>query len=114
MSQYDDKREESSWRIGAYQGSFDPPTLAHLDSIERASKLVDTLHVVIAQNPRKVFSFSMEARKEMLEKMTKYIKNIKISYTSNLVVRYAQDLGAEVLFRGLRNFADYEAEYQLY
>lgn len=114
MLQYDYKREEFLMRIGVYPGSFDPPTLAHLDIIERASKLVDELHVVIAQNPRKVFSFSMEQRQEMLLNMTKHIKNVKISFTSDLVVRYARELGAEVLFRGLRNFADYEAEYQLY
>src|SRR5690606_14820040 len=114
MLQYLYKREEFVMRKGVYPGSFDPPTLAHLDIIKRASELVDELHVVIAQNPRKVFSFSVEAREIMLQKMTKDIPNVRIGHTSDLVVRYAQENGLKVLFRGLRNIADYEAEYQLF
>ena len=42
---------------GLYPGSFDPLTLGHLDVIERASELVDVLHIVIADNPKKKFFF---------------------------------------------------------
>ena len=99
---------------GLYPGSFDPLTLGHLDVIERASELVDVLHIVIADNPKKKFSFTAEERVEMIKKSTAHIPNILISYTSDLVVRYADKHSIKVLFRGLRNIADYENEYMLY
>jgi len=34
----------------AFCGSFDPPTLGHLDIIERASTLFDELIVLVATN----------------------------------------------------------------
>ncbi|WP_051457528.1 pantetheine-phosphate adenylyltransferase [Acholeplasma granularum] len=99
---------------GLYPGSFDPLTLGHLDVIERASELVDVLHIVIADNPSKKFSFTVEERIEMIKKTTSHLKNVLISYTSDLVVRYADKHGIKILFRGLRNIADYENEYMLY
>src|SRR5690554_6397330 len=40
-------------------------------------------------------------------------KKIKIDYTNGLVVEYARKIGAKIMFRGLRNFQDYEYEYSL-
>ena len=36
-----------------YPGSFDPLTNGHLDLIRRASKLVDKLYVIVADNVNK-------------------------------------------------------------
>ena len=33
-----------------YPGTFDPLTIGHLDIIKRASRFVDELHVVVADN----------------------------------------------------------------
>ena len=38
-------------------GSFDPPTYGHLSIIKRASRLFDSIDVVIAVNPDKKISF---------------------------------------------------------
>ena len=35
-------------RIAVVPGSFDPPTLGHLDVISRAARLYDELHVLVA------------------------------------------------------------------
>ena len=99
---------------GLYPASFDPLTLGHLDVITRAYSLVDELHVVIADNPTKKYSFSVEERIEMIRKSTSHLANVKISHTSDLVVRFAANNNIQILFRGLRNIADYEYEYQLY
>lgn len=99
---------------GLYPGSFDPLTLGHLDVIERASELVDVLHVVIADNQSKKSSFTVAERVEMIKKSTSHLSNILISHTTDLVVRYADNQGIKILFRGLRNIADYENEYMLY
>lgn len=99
---------------GIYPGSFDPLTLGHLDVIRRASELVDELYVVVADNPKKKFSFTLEKRIEMITKVVKNMPNVKVTSTDDLVVRYAAKENIKVLFRGLRNIADYEYEYQLY
>ena len=33
-----------------FPGSFDPPTLGHINIIERSAKLYDKLYVVVADN----------------------------------------------------------------
>lgn len=40
-------------RKAIYAGSFDPPSVGHLDIINRTLKLVDKIYVAIAINPDK-------------------------------------------------------------
>jgi pantetheine-phosphate adenylyltransferase len=97
-----------------YPGTFDPLTIGHLDIIKRASKIVDTLHIVVADNYKKVATFSTQERLDMINLVTKDIKNVVVSSTDNLIVRYAKDNDIELMIRGLRNIQDYENEYALY
>lgn len=97
-----------------YPGTFDPLTIGHLDIIKRAAKMVDELHVVIADNYTKSPTFSIEERILMIERVTSDIKNIVIAYSDDLVVRYAKANGIKLIVRGLRNIQDYENEYALY
>ena len=52
--------------VGFYPGSFDPLTNGHLDVIERACKLVDTLVVAVGTHPAKKPLFSHADRLELL------------------------------------------------
>jgi pantetheine-phosphate adenylyltransferase len=97
-----------------YPGTFDPLTIGHLDIIKRASKFVDELHVVVADNARKTPTFTTEERIEMIKKVTLDVPNIIVTSTSDLVVRYAQQHDINIMIRGLRNIPDYENEYALY
>lgn len=97
-----------------YPGTFDPLTIGHLDIIKRACKLVDSLHIVVADNYKKVATFSTEERLEMINLVTKDLDNVVVSSTDNLIVRYAKDHDIELMIRGLRNIQDYENEYALY
>jgi pantetheine-phosphate adenylyltransferase len=38
-------------RLAVVPGSFDPVTLGHLDVIERAARLFDSVHVLVVHNP---------------------------------------------------------------
>lgn len=96
-----------------YPGTFDPLTNGHLDIIVRASKLVDELIVLVADNQLKITKFTVAERVEMIKNVTKDIPNIKIDHTNGLVVEYAKKYDIKIMFRGLRNFQDYEYEYQL-
>lgn len=97
-----------------YPGTFDPITIGHVDVIERAAAQVDELHVVIANNINKKVSFSVQERMDFVKRTTAHIKNIVITSTDELVVRYAEKHDIDILFRGLRNIQDYENEYMLY
>ena len=54
-------------RIGFTSGSFDPVTNGHLDVIQRAARMVDTLVIGIGVHPGKTPLFSPEERIEILE-----------------------------------------------
>lgn len=97
-----------------YPGTFDPLTIGHLDIIKRAAKIVDELHVVVADNYKKKPTFTTEERMEMIRRVTTDIDNLVVTSTSDLVVRYAQRNDIDVMVRGLRNIQDYENEYALY
>ena len=48
-----------------YAGSFDPLTNGHLNIIERASALFDSLTIAVMVNPNKKSLFSVEERVEI-------------------------------------------------
>lgn len=97
-----------------YPGTFDPLTLGHLDIIKRASKLVNELHIVVADNYRKTPSFTSEERMDMIKRVIGNMKNVVVTQTNDLVVRYAANNKISLIIRGLRNIQDYENEYMLY
>ncbi len=97
-----------------YPGTFDPLTIGHLDLIKRASRIVDQLHIVVADNYKKIPTFTTDERIEMIKLVTKDINNVVVSSTEDLVVRYATDNDIDLMIRGLRNIQDYENEYALY
>ena len=53
-----------------YPGSFDPLTNGHLNIIERALDIFDSVTVVIATNPNKMSLFSVEESLEMIAEAT--------------------------------------------
>ena len=97
-------------RIGVYPGSFDPPTLGHLDLIERAAAFFDTLIVAVARNTEKNSLFTVDERIEMLEEITSGIDGVKIDFFVGLTVDFAREHGAIALVRGLRAVSDFETE----
>ncbi len=96
-----------------FPGSFDPPTLGHLNIIERASPIFSQIDVVVAVNPDKTYLFSPEERVEMLQELTKNFKNITIHTWNSLIVDYAKNNGANFLLRGIRNATDFAYEFDL-
>ena len=105
-------------RIGFYSGSFDPVTLGHTDVIQRACRLVDTLIIGIGVHAEKRPMFSGEERIDMLREETRAIAKstgtkIGIVTFSNLAVMAAQEHGANVIFRGLRDGTDFDYETQM-
>jgi pantetheine-phosphate adenylyltransferase len=100
-------------RLAIYPGSFDPPTLGHLDVIERASRMFDRLIVAVGVNSSKRPLLNTELRLEALKLATAKIENVEIDSFSGLLVEYASSKGAKSIVRGLRATADFEYEFQM-
>ena len=90
-------------------GSYDPVTNGHLDIIERASGLFDSVIVAVAVNSGKQPMFSLEDREEMLREVTAHLPNITVDLFTGLLVEYARDKGARVIVKGLRAVSDFES-----
>lgn len=100
-------------RLAVYPGSFDPPTLGHLDVIERASVLFDRIVVAAGVNSSKTPLLSTEQRLDALRICTRHLPNVEVSSFSGLLVNYVQSIGAKSIVRGLRATADFEYEFQM-
>lgn len=99
-----------SSRIAVVPGSFDPPTLGHLDVIRRAANLYDELHVLVVHNPGKEAMLPIAQRLSLLEQSIAedgIDGNVVIgSWSMGLLVDYARDVGAGVLVKGIRSQID--------
>lgn len=100
-------------RTAIYPGSFDPPTLGHLDVMERASRLFDNVVVAIGVNSSKAPLLSAEQRQEALEQSVAHLHNVRIDSFSGLLIDYVSQQNAKVIVRGLRATADFEYEFQM-
>ena len=103
-------------RIGLYPGTFDPITNGHIDIIGRAVKLVDKLVIGVAINAEKAPMFSLDERVVLIHEETARVAGgaeIEVRPFSNLLMHFAQDVGAQIIVRGLRAVADFEYEFQM-
>jgi pantetheine-phosphate adenylyltransferase len=103
-------------RIGLYPGTFDPITNGHLDIIRRATKLVDRLVIGVAINRDKGPLFNLEERVAMVQRETAAFATdvtIDVRPFDTLLMKFAEELGAGVIVRGLRAVSDFEYEFQM-
>lgn len=100
-------------RKALFAGSFDPMTNGHLNIIERASAMFDSLTVAIVVNPQKTGFFTVEERAEIARKITGHIPNVKIDCFSGLLADYVNENGFSAVVRGLRDSADFLNEFQM-
>jgi len=99
--------------LAVYPGSFDPPTNGHLDIVTRASCLFPKIIVAITENVYKKHVFSLEERIDLFEKITKNLKNVKVTSFSGLLANYLEKINSFILIRGLRALSDFEYEFQM-
>lgn len=95
-------------RIAVFPGSFDPPTLGHLDLFERAARLFDRLVIGVLENPSKAAALlGAEARRDLIvsELQGRGI-SADVRVFDGLAVDFAASVGARWILRGLRSAAD--------
>ena len=100
-------------RTVVYPGSFDPLTNGHLDLIERAAKLFDTVIVAVAQNTDKSPMFTQSERKQQIAEAVKDFPNVEVETFNGLLIEFAEMKKAQAIIRGLRAVSDFEFEFQL-
>jgi pantetheine-phosphate adenylyltransferase len=100
-------------RIAVYTGSFDPVTLGHINVIERASRLVDTLIVGIGINIEKQSLFTSDERMQLVKSATRHLANVEVKQFSGLAVHFVRECGSRVMLRGVRSLTDIEAEFTM-
>ena len=96
--------------IALYAGSFHPPTVGHMDIIERSAEMFEKLYVAVMFNAEKKYTMDVDTRISMLRKITEKFENVEIVSDTGLTSELAERLGAGVLVRGIRNTQDLEYE----
>ena len=103
--------------LALYPGSFDPVTKGHEDLIRRCASLFENVVVAVAHNPNKQVSlFEVEERLDFLTKSVQAmgLSNVSVTQFSGLTVKFAKQIGASVIIRGLRVISDFEYECSMY
>lgn len=99
-------------------GSFDPPTLGHLELIVEAARVFDEVVVCIFRNSEKKYLFSESERFEMLTVMIRErgLSHVTVDVNDGYVADYAREKGIGFVFRGVRDEKDmaYETEMARY
>ena len=96
-----------------YPGTFDPVTLGHVDISARASLLFDRVIVAVYSTPSKNLLFTTDERVNLVKDSVTHLKNVEVVEFEGLVVRFAQEVGAAVIVRGLRSGSDFEYEFEM-
>lgn len=100
-------------KIGVYPGTFDPITHGHTDIITRSLRVFDIVVVAVAPNPDKHPLFNLAERIEMVQWVTKDLKQVEVTSFEGLLVEYVERSGAHAIIRGLRAISDFEHEFQM-
>ncbi len=99
-----------------FTGSFDPVTLGHLDTVERAAKEYDSLTVGLFVNPQKTYYFTEEERLTLLQLAIRHLSNVEVILSHGYVADFAKEGGYTAIVRGVRNQIDlsYETDMAAY
>jgi pantetheine-phosphate adenylyltransferase len=106
-------------RTAIYPGTFDPITNGHMDMIRRASRVADHLIVAVARNAGKNPLLGVDERVELVRAEIADLNNpvegrrVEARPFDNLLMHFAQSVGACIIVRGLRAVSDFEYEFQM-
>lgn len=96
-----------------YAGSFDPPTLGHLDIIQRAARLFERVTVGVGVNPEKRPLFEPTERVELIRRIVIDLPNVTVASFHGLTVDFVRACGSTIMVRGMRTLTDIESEFTM-
>ena len=95
---------------GIFPGSFDPPTVGHMDLIRRASAIFDRLTVAVMVNRAKDGAIPREERVRILRKACAGMDNVDVEMWEGLLADYVRQHPGSVVVRGVRDASEYDRE----
>lgn len=108
---------EAKWRgmglRAIYPGSFDPPSLGHMDVIERAAAMFDELVVAVGVNGEKSPFLPASDRIAALTESVASLTNVRVTQFDGLLVEFARQEDCPIIVRGLRAVSDFEYEFRV-
>lgn len=100
--------------VAIYPGSFDPITKGHLSVLSRSATVFDQVYLLVVNNSSKTAAMDLETRVAMAERVIAEAglaeKCSVQSLHSGLLVKKAEELGANAIVKGFRNSADIDYE----
>lgn len=100
-------------RHAVFTGSFDPPTLGHLDLVTRGLERFERLTVAIGAHPTKPGLFNPDERVTLFQELFKGHTSLDVRVFSGLAVDCCREVGAGTILRGLRSGSDFDYEAQM-
>lgn len=97
-------------RKALFPGTFDPFTTGHLSVVRRALTFIDEIIIAIGVNSNKKTYFTAKQREKMLRDLFADEPRIKVKAYDCLTIDFAQQVGADIIVRGIRTVKDFEYE----
>lgn len=101
-------------RTAVYPGSFDPFTNGHLDIVQRAAKIVDSLTIAVLKNTSKKSLFTPDERVDIIREVLKDFKQVKVVTFEGLLVDFCRAHNTRIVIRGLRAVSDFDYEHAIF
>lgn len=100
-------------KIALFPGTFDPFTLGHLDIVNRGLNMFDEVVVAIGVNTGKKHMFSLKQREQWIKEIFENEPRVRVASYEGLTAKYAEQIGAQFILRGLRTNQDFTYEKQI-
>lgn len=101
-------------KTAVYPGSFDPFTNGHLDIVERALRIVDSLTIAVLKNTTKKGLFSPEERVDIIREVLHNYPQVKVETFEGLLVDFCRVHNTRIVIRGLRAVSDFDYEHAIF
>ena len=93
-----------------FPGTFDPFTIGHESIVRRALLFVDELVIGIGINENKHAYFPLQQRVQMIRDFYAGEPRVQVQSYDCLTTDFAQQVGANLIIRGIRTVKDFEYE----
>ena len=99
--------------LAVIPGSYDPPTLGHVELIRRAARLFDRVIALVMVNDQKQALFSLEERFSLVKESVAGIPGAEADFFGGMTYDYIRDHGVDAIVKGLRNAQDFTYECEI-